>query len=73
MYGLLVGPVTIALAQTNQGHSFVGTSHYLWRNRRFENGPMWFAEALLIFTVFTVLCYLIAGLLLRLPGLAAIL
>jgi peptidoglycan/LPS O-acetylase OafA/YrhL len=54
VYGLLIGPITIALAQTSQGHSFVGTLGYLWRHRRFENGPMWFAQALLIFSVAAV-------------------
>jgi surface polysaccharide O-acyltransferase-like enzyme len=55
MYGLLIGPVTIALAQTSHGHSFVGTLRYLWRNGTFENGPMWFAQALLIFSVIAAL------------------
>ncbi|WP_175772616.1 acyltransferase family protein [Paraburkholderia phenazinium] len=55
VYGLLIGPVTIALAQTSQGHTFVGTLSYLWHKGTFESGPMWFAEALLIFSVGTVL------------------
>jgi peptidoglycan/LPS O-acetylase OafA/YrhL len=54
-YGLLLGPITIALAQTSHGQSFVGTLSYLWRNGKFENGPMWFAQALLIFSVIAVL------------------
>ena len=54
-YGLLLGPITIALAQTSQGQSFIGTLSYLWRHGRFENGPMWFAQALLIFSVCAVL------------------
>ena len=55
IYGLVLGPITIALAQTSKGHSFVGTLSYLWQKRHFENGPMWFAQALLIFSVATVL------------------
>lgn len=55
VYGLLIGPATIALAQTSRGHSFVGTLVYLWRKVTFENGPMWFAEALLIFSVVAAL------------------
>lgn len=55
VYGLLLGPVTIALSQTSRGHTFTGTLSYLWRVGKFENGPMWFAQALLIFSVMTVL------------------
>lgn len=51
VYGLLLGPLTIALAQTSAGHPFSATLSYLWRHGTFENGPMWFAQALLIFSV----------------------
>ncbi|WP_206957232.1 acyltransferase family protein [Trinickia acidisoli] len=50
VYGVLIGPATIALAQTARGHPFVGTLSDLWRKGTFENGPMWFAQALLIFS-----------------------
>lgn len=50
-YGVLLGPLTIALAQTGKGHPFPGTLRDLWQTGRFENGPMWFAQALLIFSV----------------------
>lgn len=55
VYGLLIAPVTIAFAQTGKGHSFIGTLNHLWRKGTFENGPMWFAQALLIFSVAAVL------------------
>jgi peptidoglycan/LPS O-acetylase OafA/YrhL len=48
-YFLLLHPLTVALAQTAKGRSFVGVFEYLWMHARFEPGPLWFAEALLIF------------------------
>ncbi|WP_233852327.1 acyltransferase family protein [Paraburkholderia sp. HD33-4] len=51
VYGFLIGPVTIALAQVGRGHSFTGTLMYLLGKGTFENGPMWFAQALLMFSV----------------------
>ncbi|WP_230684285.1 acyltransferase family protein [Burkholderia cepacia] len=50
VYGFLIGPATIALSRSGTGHPFADTLLHLWRNGRFENGPMWFAEALLIFS-----------------------
>lgn len=50
VYGFLIGPATIALARSGAGHSFADTLARLWRKGTFENGPMWFAEALLIFS-----------------------
>jgi hypothetical protein len=41
--------VTVALAQTAQGHSFIAVFGHLWMHGSFEPGPLWFAEALLIF------------------------
>lgn len=55
VYGWLIGPATIALAQTSHGYAFARTLVYLWRNATFENGPMWFAQALLIFSVVAAL------------------
>ncbi|MCA8424880.1 acyltransferase [Burkholderia seminalis] len=57
IYGVLIGPVTIALAQSGAGHPFAKTLEHLWRTGTFENGPMWFAEALLIFSVAAALLY----------------
>jgi Acyltransferase family len=49
VYFFLLHPVTVALAQTAQGRSFIGVFDYLWMHGKFEPGPLWFAEALLIF------------------------
>ncbi|HZR74325.1 acyltransferase [Bradyrhizobium sp.] len=49
-YVLILSPLTIALAQTAKGHPFLGVFTYVWIHGRLEPGPLWFAEALLIFT-----------------------
>lgn len=50
IYGFLLGPLTIALASTADGENF--TSNFLDRLARasFNIGPLWFAEALLLFS-----------------------
>jgi fucose 4-O-acetylase-like acetyltransferase len=49
VYFLVLHPLTVALAQTAKGRPFVRVFEYLWTHGRFEPGPLWFAEALLIF------------------------
>ena len=49
-YSLILSPLTIALAQTAKGRSFVGVFTYVWSHGKLEPGPLWFAEALLIFS-----------------------
>jgi peptidoglycan/LPS O-acetylase OafA/YrhL len=53
-FGWLLGPVTIAIAQTSHGHPFVETLTRLLRAGTFENGPLWFAQALLLFACVAV-------------------
>lgn len=48
-YFLVLHPITVALALTAKDLSFVRVFAWLWRNGKFEPGPLWFAEALLIF------------------------
>ena len=55
VYGFVLGPATIALAQTAQGRPFADTLLRLWRHGEFEKGPLWFAWALLLFATFVVL------------------
>ena len=50
----MLGPITIALAQTARGRPFADTLLALWRQGEFEKGPLWFAWALLIFAVLAV-------------------
>jgi peptidoglycan/LPS O-acetylase OafA/YrhL len=49
-FGFILGPVTIALAEIDNGHPFIGTFMVLWNRRMFNLGPLWFVEILLIFT-----------------------
>ena len=49
VYFFLLHPLTVALAQTAKGKSFIRVFDYEWMHGKFEPGPLWFAEALLIF------------------------
>ena len=51
IYGFVIGPATIALAQTARGKPFWDTLLRLWAQGEFEKGPLWFAWALLIFAL----------------------
>ena len=50
-FGLVLGPLTAAIVDKAEGGSFWGTFVWLWQHRRFINGPLWFAQALLIFSL----------------------
>jgi fucose 4-O-acetylase-like acetyltransferase len=50
VFGLLIGPITIALAQTASNRPFLGTLLTVWGRGAFSPGPLWFAFALLIFS-----------------------
>ncbi len=50
-YLLVLSPLTIALARTGDGHPFWPGWWLMLRRGRFEPGPLWFAEALLIFAL----------------------
>ena len=47
----LLGPFTSALVDWTEGRGFWATFAWLWRHHRAINGPLWFAEALLIFSI----------------------
>lgn len=51
LFGLLVAPVTVALVEKSNGHSYLATILQLISTHSFIDGPMWFAEALLIFSL----------------------
>ena len=48
---LMLGPVTAALAETANGHPFFATLGRLARRGAIIPGPMWFVEALMIFSI----------------------
>jgi peptidoglycan/LPS O-acetylase OafA/YrhL len=50
-FGLLLGPLTAAIVNFAQGDGFWSTFVTLWRRKEFINGPLWFAQALLIFSL----------------------
>ena len=50
-FGLILGPLTAAMVNYAQGDRFWGCIAWLWRHKEFINGPMWFTQALLIFTL----------------------
>jgi Acyltransferase family len=60
-YFLILHPITVALAQTANGRSFVGVFIYVCSHGLFDPGPLWFAEALLIFTAVWLLWRLASG------------
>ena len=62
-YGWILGPITIALAAIGNGHSFTRTLLFLWRHATFDSGPLWFAQALLIFSLgYVLVAWLVAAL-----------
>lgn len=46
---LILGPLTDAMINGAEGHGFWSTFVWLWNHKVFGNGPLWFAQALLIF------------------------
>jgi peptidoglycan/LPS O-acetylase OafA/YrhL len=50
-FGLVLGPLTAALVTAAQGDGFWPTIVYLWQHKEFINGPLWFAQALLLFSL----------------------
>ena len=48
-FGLLLGPLTAALVTYARGDGFWPTIQAIWERKEFINGPLWFAQALLIF------------------------
>jgi peptidoglycan/LPS O-acetylase OafA/YrhL len=50
-FGLVLGPLTAAIVDWFEGNGFWPTWVWLWQHHRFINGPLWFAQALLIFSL----------------------
>jgi peptidoglycan/LPS O-acetylase OafA/YrhL len=48
---LILGPLTAAIVNAVVGDGFWPCIRYLWQHQRIINGPLWFAEALLIFSL----------------------
>ena len=50
-FGLILAPLTVSLMTLAQGHGFWAGPVYLWQHKMFINGPLWFTQALLIFSL----------------------
>jgi peptidoglycan/LPS O-acetylase OafA/YrhL len=50
-FGLILGPLTVAMVSAAEGKGFWSTFVWLWDHRQFINGPLWFVQALLMFSL----------------------
>ena len=50
-FAFVIAPLTLGMVSQAQGHGFWPAVMTLWRDKQFINGPLWFAEALLIFSL----------------------
>jgi len=50
-FGLILGPLTAAMVNAAEGRGFWACIAWLWQHKQFINGPLWFAQALLIFSL----------------------
>ncbi len=48
---LILGPLTVALVEFARGDGFLSTIVWLWQHKVFINGPLWFVQALLLFSL----------------------
>jgi len=58
---LMLGPVTSGIVTAMQGQGFWPTIAWLWDHNRVINGPLWFAQALLIFSIAYCVWRAVAG------------
>jgi peptidoglycan/LPS O-acetylase OafA/YrhL len=50
-FGLIFGPLTAAIVTAAAGRGFWPTITWLWVHKQFISGPLWFAQALLLFAL----------------------
>lgn len=50
-FGIVLGPLTAGIVNFAQGKGFWAAIRWIIRNKEFINGPLWFAQALLIFSL----------------------
>ena len=48
---VILAPLTVGIADAGDGKGFWPAINYLWVHKRIINGPLWFAQALLLFTL----------------------
>lgn len=62
VFGWLLGPMTIALVQSVQRElPFTDVLLSLWRRGVFEQGPLWFAKALLVMALVSLIVHRLLG------------
>ncbi|WP_310736798.1 acyltransferase family protein [Roseateles terrae] len=61
-FGWVLGPITIAWAQTASGQPFLETLSLLISRGEFERGPLWFCQALLMFACAAAVVFKLGGL-----------
>jgi peptidoglycan/LPS O-acetylase OafA/YrhL len=49
VFGFILGPLTDAMVNAAEGRGIWSTFAWLWDHKVFGNGPLWFAQALLMF------------------------
>ncbi len=61
-FGWLLGPATIALVQwATRDRPFLDVMLLLWQRGQFEQGPLWFAKALLVMSLVSLVVHRWAG------------
>ena len=50
-FGLILAPITVGMVNFAEGDGFWSACRFLWEHKRFINGPLWFTQALLIFSL----------------------
>lgn len=50
-FGVILGPLTSGMVNYAKGDGFWSCIVWLWQHKQFINGPLWFTQALLIFSV----------------------
>jgi peptidoglycan/LPS O-acetylase OafA/YrhL len=51
VFGLVLGPLTAGMVDFAKGDGFWPTFVWLWQHKQFINGPLWFTQALLLFSL----------------------
>lgn len=59
-FGFVLGPIAVAIAQTAYGADFLPNLLGQWSHLAFHLGPLWFAQALLLFSAGAVIFRVIA-------------
>jgi hypothetical protein len=62
-FGFVLGPITIAIAATAKDKPLIDVLLWLWQRGWYEPGPLWFAQALLVFSALALVAHRLIDLL----------